>query len=63
MATHIVSNDVRKPAANKSFGELPFGELPAVVADALEKEAITTTYPTGDVYKRQTCPSRVRCRD
>jgi CRP/FNR family transcriptional regulator len=49
MATHIVSNDVRKLAANKSFGELPFGELPAVVADALEKEAITTTYPTGAV--------------
>jgi CRP/FNR family cyclic AMP-dependent transcriptional regulator len=44
MATHIVSNDVQKPAANKSFGELP-----AVVADALEKEAITTTYPTGAV--------------
>jgi CRP/FNR family transcriptional regulator, cyclic AMP receptor protein len=44
MATQIVNHDVQKLAANKNIGDLP-----AVVADALEKEAITTSYPTGAV--------------
>lgn len=44
MATHIV-NHVQKPAAaGKSFGDFP----PAV-AEALEQEALTITYPAGAV--------------
>lgn len=44
MATHLLRN-VQKPAqADKTFCDLP----PAV-AEALEQEAITTTYPTGAV--------------
>jgi CRP/FNR family transcriptional regulator len=44
MATHI-ANNVQKPApAIKTFCDFP----PAV-ADALEQEALTTTYPTGAV--------------
>ncbi len=43
MATHIVNN-IQRVAADKTFCDLP----PAV-AEALEQEAITTTYPTGAV--------------
>ncbi len=41
MATHIVSNIA---SADKTFCDLPLA-----VAEALEQEAITTTYPTGAV--------------
>jgi CRP/FNR family cyclic AMP-dependent transcriptional regulator len=44
MATHIVSNIQKVASADKTFCDLP----PAVV-EALEREAITTTYPTGAV--------------
>jgi len=44
MATHVVSNPTRLAPADKTFCDLP----PAV-ADALEQEALTTTYPTGAV--------------
>jgi CRP/FNR family transcriptional regulator, cyclic AMP receptor protein len=44
MATHVVSNPPRLAPADKTFCDLP----PAV-ADALEQEALTTTYPTGAV--------------
>src|SRR5208282_6584727 len=44
MATHVV-NEVQKLAtADKTFCDLP-----TTVADALEQEALTTTYPTGAV--------------
>ena len=43
MATHIVNN-VQKAAADKTFCDLS----PAL-AEILEREAITTTYPTGAV--------------
>src|ERR1039457_2690252 len=43
MATHIV-NQIQKFASDKSF----CGLAPAIT-DALEREAITTTYPTGAV--------------
>src|ERR1700721_2489877 len=44
MATHIVSNIEKVASADKTFCDLP----PAV-AEALEREAITTTSPTGAV--------------
>jgi CRP/FNR family transcriptional regulator, cyclic AMP receptor protein len=44
MATHIVSNAQKLVPVDKSFCDLP----PAV-AEALEQEAVTTTYPTGAV--------------
>src|SRR5271169_4479377 len=44
MATQVV-NHVQKPApADKTFSDFP-----PIVAEALEQEAITTTYPTGAV--------------
>jgi CRP/FNR family transcriptional regulator, cyclic AMP receptor protein len=44
MATHIVGNIQKVASADKTFSDLP----PAL-AEALEQEAITTTYPTGAV--------------
>jgi CRP/FNR family cyclic AMP-dependent transcriptional regulator len=44
MATHIVNNSQRVTAADKNPSDL----FP-VIADALEQEAVTTTYPTGAV--------------
>jgi CRP/FNR family cyclic AMP-dependent transcriptional regulator len=44
MAAHIVNNAQKAASADKMFCDFP----PAV-ADALEQEAITTTYPTGAV--------------
>jgi CRP/FNR family cyclic AMP-dependent transcriptional regulator len=44
MATHIVSNIQKVASADKTFCDLP----PAI-AETLEREAITTTYPTGAV--------------
>src|SRR5271157_2944225 len=44
MATHVVNNPPRLGPADKTFCDLP----PAV-ADAVEQEALTTTYPTGAV--------------
>lgn len=44
MATHIVNNAQKAVPAERAFGDLS----PAV-ADALEQEAITATYPTGAV--------------
>lgn len=44
MATHIINNAQKLSPAVKTFRDFP----PAV-ADALEQEAITTTYPTGAV--------------
>src|ERR1700730_16880532 len=44
MATHIVSNIQKVAPADKTFCDLP----PAI-AEAVEREAITTTYPTGAV--------------
>jgi CRP/FNR family cyclic AMP-dependent transcriptional regulator len=44
MATHVVNNAQRLAPADKTFSDLP----PAV-ADAVEQEALTTTYPTGAV--------------
>jgi CRP/FNR family cyclic AMP-dependent transcriptional regulator len=44
MATHIVINAQKLTPADKTFCDFP----PAV-ADALENEALTTTYPTGAV--------------
>jgi len=44
MATHIVNHNQKPHPAEKSFGNFP----PAV-AEALEQEALTTTYPTGAV--------------
>src|SRR5215831_3829892 len=44
MATHIVNHNQRPGPADKSFGDFP----PAV-AEVLEQESLTTTYPTGAV--------------
>src|ERR1700686_5276153 len=44
MAAHIVNNAQKVAPADKTFCDLP----PAL-ADALEQEAVTTTYPTGAV--------------
>ena len=44
MATHVVNNTQKLDPADKIFCDLP-----AVVAEALEQEAVTTTYPTGAV--------------
>ena len=44
MATHIL-NHAQKPTAT----ERTFCDLPAVVAEAVEQAALTTTYPTGAV--------------
>jgi CRP/FNR family transcriptional regulator, cyclic AMP receptor protein len=44
MATHIINNPQKLASADKTFCDLP----PAV-AEALEQEALTTTYPTGAV--------------
>ena len=44
MVAHIVNNAQKAASADKMFCDFP----PAV-ADALEQEAITTTYPTGAV--------------
>ena len=44
MATHIVNNAQKLVPVDKSFCDLP----PAL-AEALEQEAVTTTYPTGAV--------------
>jgi CRP/FNR family transcriptional regulator len=44
MATHIVNNAQKLAPAVKTLGDFP----PSLV-DALEREAITTTYPTGAV--------------
>src|SRR5271154_3673930 len=44
MATHIVDNAQKLAPAVKTLGDFP----PSLV-DALEREAITTTYPTGAV--------------
>jgi len=43
MATHIVNN------AQKLTADKTFSDLPPAVAEALEQEAVTTTYPTGAV--------------
>lgn len=44
MATHIINNAQKLVPADETFCDLP-----PVVADALEQEAVTTTYPTGAV--------------
>lgn len=44
MATHIVNTPQKAASADKTFCDLP----PAI-AEALEQEAVTTTYPTGAV--------------
>src|SRR5450759_2271321 len=44
MATHIVNNAQKLAPADSTFCDLP-----PVVGDALEQEALTTTYPTGAV--------------
>jgi CRP/FNR family transcriptional regulator len=44
MATNIVNHTHRAASGDKTFGEFP-----AAVADVLEQEAVTTTYPTGAV--------------
>lgn len=44
MATHIVNKAQRPASADKTSCDYPFA-----VADALEQEAVTTTYPTGAV--------------
>jgi CRP/FNR family transcriptional regulator len=44
MATHAVNTALRLAPTDKTFCDLP-----AAVADALEQEALTTTYPTGAV--------------
>src|SRR5579872_7548694 len=44
MATHSVN-----PTQKLAPAEQTFCDLPAVVANALEQEALTTTYPTGAV--------------
>jgi CRP/FNR family transcriptional regulator, cyclic AMP receptor protein len=44
MATHIINNAQKFIPADKTFCDLP-----PVVADAVEQEAVTTTYPTGAV--------------
>ncbi|MGA9543014.1 MAG: Crp/Fnr family transcriptional regulator [Candidatus Sulfotelmatobacter sp.] len=44
MATHIVNNVQKVTPADKTFCDFP-----PTLADALEQEAVTTTYPTGAV--------------
>ena len=44
MATHVVNNVQKVAVADKTFCSLP----PAVI-EAIEQEAVTTTYPTGAV--------------
>jgi CRP/FNR family transcriptional regulator len=44
MATHIVNHSQKLASADKTFCDLP-----AAVAEAVEQEALTTTYPTGAV--------------
>ena len=44
MATHVVNEAQKLATADKTFCDLP-----TTVADALEQEALTTTYPTGAV--------------
>ena len=44
MATHIVNHSQKPVSADKTFCNLP-----ADVAEAVEQEALTTTYPTGAV--------------
>jgi CRP/FNR family cyclic AMP-dependent transcriptional regulator len=44
MATHIVNHSQKPASADKTFCNLP-----AAVAEAIEQEALTTTYPTGAV--------------
>ena len=44
MATHIISNIQKVTPAVKTLGDFP-----PSLADALEQEALTTTYPTGAV--------------
>ena len=44
MATHVVNQAQKLATADKTFCDLPI-----TVADALEQEALTTTYPTGAV--------------
>src|ERR1035438_8083627 len=44
MATHIVNNPQKLASADKTFRDLP-----PVVAETLEQEGVTTTYPTGAV--------------
>lgn len=44
MATHIVDNAQKLTPAVKALGDFPLS-----LVDALEREAITTTYPTGAV--------------
>jgi CRP/FNR family transcriptional regulator len=44
MATHIVNNTQKLAAPVKTLGDLP-----SAVAEAIEQEALTTTYPTGAV--------------
>ena len=44
MATHIVTNTLKTVPAVKTFSDFP-----PTLADALDQEAITTTYPTGAV--------------
>jgi len=44
MATHIVNNAERLTPTVKTLGDFPLS-----LVDALEREAITTTYPTGAV--------------
>lgn len=44
MATHIINHPHKPASADKTFCDLP-----ATVAEALEQEALTTSYPTGAV--------------
>ncbi|MGO9647385.1 MAG: Crp/Fnr family transcriptional regulator [Terriglobales bacterium] len=44
MATHIVNSTQKLAPVDKTFDDLPLA-----VVDALEQEALTTTYPTGAV--------------
>src|ERR1700685_3560012 len=44
MSTHMVNNP-QKPASENSR----FGDLPEALTEVMEREAITTTYPTGAV--------------
>src|SRR5260370_39692636 len=44
MTTYMVNNAEKLEPADKTFCDLP-----SAVADALEQEALTTTYPTGAV--------------
>lgn len=44
MATHILDHDQKVAPAEKTFCDFP-----PILADTLEQEAVTTTYPTGAV--------------